>query len=74
MALGSEFTEIMQLLGTPQANTAIPIRLVLPAMQASILLYIYKLQAYIIPEQLIAYTVSTSTEMMKDRKAIDTVV
>ena len=43
MALGSEFSEVMLLLGTENASKAIPIRLVLPAVQISMLILAYKL-------------------------------
>ena len=74
ISLASEISEILQLVGTVEANTAIPIRLVLPCCQISLLLGVYNIMGSKLPESLRTYVLATSLEMMKDRSAVDTVI
>ena len=74
MALIMEFGSVLSLMGDTSASTQIPVRLILPIIQLSLLVVAFKVCADWLPATLKSYTLATSTEMMKDRKLIEGVI
>ena len=64
----------MILLGDVEASTTIPVRLILPTVQFCLLAAIFKVFADLMPATMHTYCMATSTEMMKDRNTIESVV
>ena len=68
MSLFTEFSSIFNMMGQ------IPIKLVLPIIQINLLVVAFKVCADWLPATLKSYTLTTSTEMMKDRDIIESVI
>ena len=72
VSLLSEFGAIMNLLGdAATSNQKIPILLIMPIIQINMLVGIYKISSDWLPASLKSFSMATSTEMMKDRTAIN---
>jgi ABC-type multidrug transport system permease subunit len=74
MALFTEFSSIFYLMGDMSASTQIPLMLVLPIIQINLLVVAFKVCSDWLPATLKSYTLTTSTEMMKDRQNIESVI
>ena len=74
MSLFTEFSSIFNMMGDMSASTQIPIKLVLPIIQINLLVVAFKVCADWLPATLKSYTLTTSTEMMKDRDIIESVI
>jgi len=74
MALCGELSAIVQFVSDTQTSSQIALRLIMPIVRMHLVAVSYKLFADWLPEALCAHAVSTSTEMMKDRGAIEAVI
>ncbi len=74
MALCSEVSTILTMMGDTSASTEIPSLLIWPLVQINMLAVSFKIFADWLPECVNLYSTETNTEMMKDRDIIEQVI